>query len=222
MDSKTNNWINVYEKLAQENSDKIAKSGYSIDGKPIDYQIFVDWFESINRNFKVSNSDILLDIGCGSGIFLELFSLKTQHLFGADTSISQLEGSKKTCPKAVYKQSDALNIEFDGIKFNRLFCNSVFLLFESLDYANKVLNHFMDITATDAQIWIGDIPNVNTNLDNNYRRVGKSIGLGLQHYPVSFFNDFCQKHGCIGQDFAQKVKGKESANYRYDFMITKR
>lgn len=216
-----NNWINVYDDFAKNHTDAISQAGYMIDGKPISKTVFDNWFANIQNKFIVSQNDRLIDVGCGSGIFLNYFAQHTQELYGVDTSQEQINNAKKNCSIATLKQGDALNFDMNNVLFDRIFCNSVFLLFESLVYAEKVLTYFLDNSTQNAKIWIGDLPKISDLVDSNYRRVGKSSPLGLQHYPENFLLDFCEINGLKGEVIYQNVPDKPTAIFRYDFLITK-
>jgi SAM-dependent methyltransferase len=215
------NWKMVYDDLAKNNSDEISQSGYVIDGKPLEEKVFYNWFKNIQKEFKVEPIHSFVDVGCGSGIFLKFFSKYSNNLFGVDSSEYQLMSANKNYPEAKFEINNAMNFDFGGVLFDRVFCNSVFLLFDNLDYAEKVLINFEKRTKKGGKIWIGDIPEVNELVDNKYRRIGKSVDLPFQHYPESFFANFCLERNLKGRKIAQKIKGKESAKYRYDFIIEK-
>ncbi|MCS6795530.1 MAG: class I SAM-dependent methyltransferase [Raineya sp.] len=215
------NWLDVYEEFAKNYQEPIAQSGYTVDGVSVNKSAFDKWFEIIQSKFDVQEHHYLIDVGCGSGVFLNYFAQKTTHLYGVDASIAQLNNAKKNCPVAQLIQGDVLNFGFVEFSFDRLFCNSVFLLFDSLLYAEKVLEYFLSRTTADAKIWIGDLPAVNELVDSNFRRKSKTNNLYYQHYPEYFFFDFCQKHNLQGEVVRQDIENKESAKYRYDFLITK-
>lgn len=215
------NWKNVYDDLAKNNSDEISQSGYVIDGKPLEDKVFENWFNNIQKEFNIEQYHSLIDVGCGSGIFFKFFSKHSKNLFGVDSSEYQLISAKKNYPNAKFEINNALSFDFDGVLFDRVFCNSVFLLFENLDYAKKVLINFEKRTKKGGKIWIGDIPEVNELVDDNFRRIGKSVDLPFQHYPESFFTNFCTERNLKGRKIIQNIQGKESAKYRYDFIIEK-
>jgi len=212
-----------YNELAEEFSDQVAQSGYFIDKKPIDEAIFDQWFEKIQEKFSVSSSDFLIDVGCGSGIFLKRFLKYTSHLYGIDPAEKLLVKAKNNCPIAKLKVGTADNIEFDSVKFSRVFCNSVFLYLNSLEHAKKVIAHFIYISTNDAKIWLGDLayPNPEVN-DENFRRKEKSTGWELQHYPPEYLHEVCNEFKVKGTFIRQEIKEKVTGKFRYDFLIEKK
>ena len=219
MDEK---WIKTYDDLAKNHKDAISQSGYMYEGQPIPEKVFDDWFEQIQKHFKVTDKSKLVDIGCGSGIFLKKFYGITKSVYGVDTSENQILAAEKNCPGAVLKKGDALNFAFPDVVFDRLFCNSVFLLFSGLDYAKGVIKNFLEVSAPDAKIWLGDIPYPTPEMKGgDYRRKTKAVGFEMQHYPVEFLLDVCSEFQVKGTEIKQNVEGKISSQYRYDFLIEK-
>ncbi len=217
-----NNWTEVYDDFGKNFSDIISKSGYLINGKPIDIDVFNKWFSHVTKHLSVDSNSCILDVGCGSGIFLSYFGKITKKLYGADIALSQVNSAKTIAQEITLQNADAKSVKFDNVYFDIVFCNGVFLLFESLKYAQEVLDHFLSISKPNAQIWIGDIPDLYSGLDENFRRKGKSMGLELQHYPVSFFDDYCLKNNLKGERIEQSFKEGEHINNRYDYLITKK
>ncbi|HWY34645.1 MAG TPA: hypothetical protein VNX68_08360, partial [Nitrosopumilaceae archaeon] len=126
------------------------------------------------------------------------------------------------CPGAIVKKGTVHDFEFEGIKFDKLLSNSVFLLLDSLEEAENALNHFCEVTTPNGWVYIGDIPMIIEGLDENKRRRTKSLNMEVQHFPVDFFDAYCTKHNYKGQYIKQIVPGKESTEYRYDYLIIKK
>jgi len=219
-----NNWITFYDNLAKTSPDPVSQSGYLVDGKPIDEEVFEAWACYIQEHVEVRPQHVLLDVGCGSGLFLKRFSKFTDQLYGVDTSAEQIKNAKTNCPSAHLRIGSALDAGFGNLCFDRIICNGVFLLLESLVFARDVVKHILSISAPDARIWIGDLPMPTKEMmpDGNYRRKGKSSDLELQHFPPDFFNELCSELGVEGHPVAQEVRGKLTAAFRYDFLIINR
>ncbi len=215
------NWIEYYDNMAKIHKDSISQAGYLIDGTPIEDIIFNKWFEQIQSKFEVNNTHTLIDVGCGSGIFLDFFSQITSKIYATDPAQGQIDNTQQKYPFVHFKKSEAIEIPFENILFDRIFCNGVFLLFENLQYAEKTLENFLEKSTPNAKIWIGEIPRISHLVDENYQRVGKSSPLILQHYPETFFMDFCIKRGLKGEKITQEVTEKATASIRYDFLISK-
>ena len=215
-------WIKYYDELAKVEKDYISQAGYKVEDHPIDEEIFDRWAQLIQQKFEIESSHFLIDVGCGSGIFLKRFRKFTENLFGVDTSEHQIRNAKINCPVAKLRVGSALDAAFGNIYFDRIFCNSVFLYFESLEYAKKVTEYFVSISTNRAKIFIGDLPIPTANMkDGNYRRKGKAMGFEVQHYPFEFFESICRDLNLECYKIEQKVEGKPTSKWRYDLLIKK-
>jgi cyclopropane fatty-acyl-phospholipid synthase-like methyltransferase len=218
-----NDWIKVYEETARKFHNPIAQSGYLLNGIPIPEIIFSEWFKYIQQHFQINEQDSILDVGCGSGLFLKYFCKITNKIFGADASQGQLDNAGLICPEAILIKSDALNVHYLNYKFNRIICNSVFMYFPDLTYAKNVLMHFKKISSKDAKIWIGDnsYPSDNEMDKKTFRRRTMSDKMEMQHYPVTFFDNCAKELNLKGKKIDQKIPGKATAINRYDYLFEK-
>lgn len=212
-----NEWLKVYDDFAATHPDAVSKSGYIIDGKPCPAEIFTNWVDYVNGQVNIKASDCVYDAGCGSGLFLKEFSRYSDNLFGCDGSIEQVSFASSALPDARLVVGDIRESHFPEKSFDFIFCNSVFLLLDGFEQATEALDVFRKLSRPRGQIWIGDIPDVTPGLDDRYRRVGQSLKLPLQHFPVSFFIDYCNRYGLHGNQLQQLYKPAEMQNNRYDF-----
>lgn len=59
------------------------------------YRNLIDKFKEISKKYKIQNFKEILDLGCGTGLFLKYFYGKKIKLFGIDQSFSMLLEGKK-------------------------------------------------------------------------------------------------------------------------------
>ena len=90
-------WVDYYNRLARSYADPAPQSGYLLDNQPVDERVFDNWVQFIQRYFAVSADHYLLDVGCGSGLFLKRFAGYTNHLYGVDPSEEQLANARSNC-----------------------------------------------------------------------------------------------------------------------------
>jgi len=219
MDAK---WVAYYDGFAAHYADPAAQSGYIAGDKILDSSVFDGWVEFIQRYFSVSSDHYLLDVGCGSGVFLRRFSRYTNRLFGVDPSAQQIANAQSNCPSAQLRIGTAVDAAFSNIRFDRIICNSVFLCFPNMSHAREAVAHFLSISSNSAKIWIGDLPLPTTEMHggSEYRRVGLTTKLGTQHYPPSFMEDLCKEFG-VNYTYIKQAVNKASAAFRYDWLIEK-
>ncbi len=219
MDEK---WVRYYEESAKRYDTPAAQSGYVTNEVTLSEGLFDEWVEAIQQRLAVSSQHTLLDVGCGAGMFLKRFARYTSHLYGVDPSAAQIENARRNCPTAQLRVGSATDARFEGIPFDRIVCNSVFLLFANMAHARETVAHFLAISSAEAKFWIGDLPFPTAQMteDGDYRRTGLTTKLGTQHYPLEFMYSICNELRLRGSHFPQTVN-KASAAFRYDFLIEK-
>jgi SAM-dependent methyltransferase len=216
-------WVDYYDNFAKLRSEPEAQSGYvTSDNTILDQGVFDGWIEYMQKYLAIAHHHYLLDVGCGSGIFLKRFARYTRHLFGVDPAAAQLDNARLHCPIAHFRVGSAVDAAFGAIRFDRIICNSVFLCFPIMSHARDAISHFLSISSDDAKIWIGDLPLPTAEMreDGEYRRTGLTTKLGTQHYPPRFMADVCEDLGVAGTYIKQNVN-KTSAAFRYDWLIDK-
>lgn len=214
-----NDWLDIYNSFAKGFDDAPSKSGYVSDGLPFPNEIFTSWVSHINQIVNLTKDDTVYDAGCGSGIFLAEFGKFSNHLYGCDGAAEQIAYTSKVLPSAHLVVGDVCEKNFPDKSFDFIFCNSVFLLFDSYETATKALDTFSQLIRAGGVVWIGDVPDITADLDENFRRTGRSSKLALQHFPTSFFENYCSGLGVMGRRIEQDYKPDQFKNNRYDFLI---
>ena len=216
--------IEKYNDLATNNKDnQVGQSGYFIDGVTINEAIFDGWVKYVQKYFKIEKNQNLLDVGCGSGLFLGRFRSYTNNLYGVEPAEKLIKSTKIKYPEVILKQGTVLDAGFENVKFDRIFCNSVLFYLNSMNECRDAIYHFFSITAKDAKIWLGDIPMPNPGItDRDYKRIERSTGWALQHYPPQFFYEICDPLHYNCKILFQEVENKLTAAYRYDVLIEKK
>ena len=77
------------------------------------------------KEFCVKESKVL-DIGCGPGMYLQLFQNEQYQLYGTDINILMLNEAKKNAPKAHVIHGDFSKLNFQ-LKFNFIYCIGVLI-----------------------------------------------------------------------------------------------
>jgi ubiquinone/menaquinone biosynthesis C-methylase UbiE len=67
----------------------------------------------------------VLDVGCGTGRFVEFFSQRGGNVTGADTSENMLEKAKKKSPLATFVKADIFSLPFKDKTFDIVICSQV-------------------------------------------------------------------------------------------------
>lgn len=201
----------------------VGQSLYCLDGKPVSPLLFKRWYSYVQKYFKVNRKDILLDLGCGSGLFIEHFRKCRCKITGVDIADEIIKRNKLKYPDVQFSVSDLLSYKDDPDKYTKIFCNSVLLYIIGLSKSEKAILNMMRILKRGGKLWLGDIPMPNPDLcDKKFIRIEKSTGWKIQHYPPQFFFELAREINSDCYMFYQEVKGKNSSAYRYDIMFIKK
>lgn len=201
----------------------VGQSLYCLDGKPVNPSLFKHWYKYIQKYFRVNEKDFLLDMGCGSGLFIEHFRKRGCKIIGVDISDQIIKRNKIKYPDIQFYVGNLLSYKCDSVKYTKIFCNSVLLYINGLSRAEKGILNLLKILKKEGKLWLGDIPMPNPDLcDKNYIRIEKSTGWKIQHYPPQFFFELARKTDSKCYMYYQEVSGKNSSAYRYDIMLVKK
>lgn len=118
--------------LAESNTDKAEFEDYHTTSKsydntrvPIGYEIVLGCFASTPRPL---HDQIILDAGCGTGNYLDIFKDKVKAIHGIDANEGMLEKTKKKLaeyPQIHLKKADILKLPFEDNMFDGMMCNQV-------------------------------------------------------------------------------------------------
>lgn len=216
-----NNWKEIWGIKYRESAPSHVMDGF-------DNLTLLQWKHLVNSFYKLiditADSDIL-DIGCGSGAFLEHIK-KYKSISGVDYSKSAISQIKNKI-KGNFQVAEAANLPFEENSFNIIICFSVFFYFPSLMYAEKVINEMMRVCKPRGQIFIGDINDAdkrdlyNTIREKENRDKKHLIKETLSEhmfYDKEFFKHIAKKNGFQIQTIDEdklNLSFYNSSMYRY-------
>lgn len=121
-------------------------------------------FEPMNRGLRVlgfrmflpPRGGAVLDVGCGTGIHLEMYQRYSCNLYGIDTSPSMLELARdRLGESAELRQADAINMPYETTFFDLVLC--MLVLHEMDDEARTgVLSEMKRVIKTDGRVLLID------------------------------------------------------------------
>ena len=132
----------------------LVYAGYdSATGKVTENE-FRLYVESICSKVDLTETDQVLEVGCGIGAFLNCLSPTPSHIVGIDYSQSLISRAErlKNNPCIKFFNAEASNFTVLGLGgFDVIFSNSTFFYFPSLDYAAAVCTRSCNpLTSLDA------------------------------------------------------------------------
>ncbi|WP_028951033.1 class I SAM-dependent methyltransferase [Sulfurihydrogenibium subterraneum] len=191
-----NEWKRIWnskktEKDILELEDILKLNGYDTRFAGDFAKIFIKRIKDVTKYFHFKPEDIILDAGCGAGAFLWFLKhqkIKFKNYIGIDYSLSLLEAFKHNpyySNSLTLLNSELAYIPLQNYSVDKIFCYSVFLYFENIQYAIKVLNEFDRILKYNGEIIISDIPDINKKVAHETFR--KSL-IGEEKYNELYKN----------------------------------
>ena len=134
MELKKEYIINYYNKFYEEND-------FSYYSKKISLKLLTTICNSLN----VPKRSKILDIGCGTGFYTDLFKQLGYNSVGIDISQTAIEKAKSKYPDSNFAVADALNLPYDKNYFDVIFmfgCSIVNT--DNLNKINGVIQYLLE------------------------------------------------------------------------------
>jgi len=163
---------------------------------------------------RIKESDHVLEIGCGTGLFTrKVYSRTKANITAIDISEELLEEARKLLPEATFKIDDAMNLSFSDNSFDVVFGSSVLHHLEmekSLREILRVLKPggrmvFAEPNMINPQIlvqknvpfikkWLGDSPDESAIIRWKFSSLMSKIGFKKVYiFPYDFLHPFTPK-----------------------------
>jgi len=195
-------WENIWDKKYQNNDHLHVQAGFD-DLSLVEWKKLVNTFSTI---IGLNNKSNILDIGCGSGAFIENIK-EFNSISGIDYSTSAINNINKIF-NGNFIVGQASELPFEDNSFNIVICFSVVFYFNSVEYTELCINEMIRVCTPKGRIFIGDINDINKmELYNNIRaeenRDEKHI-----------FSVETPQHLFFSKDFFQSIANKNNLNIR--------
>lgn len=219
-----NNWKRIWESR-KDNLANVDKENYRevfaeltrIDGYDLNggatTESLIRQYENLKAALNLSAGENVFEVGCGSGAQLYLFARDGFEVSGLDYSATMLDIAKKVLPDStelICAGADELPTDK---KFDAVFSNGVFIYFDDLPYAERVLEKMF--TKSRRAVAVLDVYDKDfeeqcmayrrqtiENYDEHYKDLPKLF------YPRRFFEDFAARH-----DLSIRFAKNELENY---------
>ncbi|MDD5021964.1 MAG: methyltransferase domain-containing protein [Endomicrobiaceae bacterium] len=121
----------------------------------------------------LKNNDVLLDVACGTGIFIETVKEKNKNIkiTGIDFAQNMIDKATKKFPDMNFVVADVANMSFDDNSFSKVMCLNAFPHFED---KNKAIKEIARVLKKDG-VFILAHTNSKHNIDNHHKKVGGLI-----------------------------------------------
>jgi len=234
--TEQNLWKNIWERKGNEVSgeleiaDLIAIDGFDTGAGEFSVNSWLSFVKEIQERLNIKKTKKILEVGCGAGAFLFPMYNSSIEVFGIDYSSSLVELCSKIMPSGIFKVAEAETLPFEDLFFDAIISNSVFQYFESLNYAENVVNEMARVLKSTGYIALLDINDASKKYEYESIRRAK-LGndeydrlygnLTRQFYEKEWFETIANHLNvkCVIQD--QNIIGYENSKYRYNVFLSR-
>lgn len=149
-------WKNYYEKWV--NKPIVIRS----TGEAKSDTHFENVAKNISTLLRLSPEDVVLDVGCDSGLLTQGIATKVKSLIGIDFIEGLIKDAiKNWCPSNVqYIVADAMALPFKDNIFTKVYCYNVIHNLPNHQTGTKVIEECVRVGTTKGRILIGDLPDI--------------------------------------------------------------
>ena len=145
-------------------------------------------FTAALSRVSLSQEDLILDMGCGTGLLLEKFCEGIGFAVGLDLSLGLLSWARlklKEAQNTGFIISDADHIPFKPATFDKLFAIT---LFQNLPNPRRTLSEAMKVTKTEAIIIVSGLKKKYS--EEEFTSLISSVGLKIKEFVDNELKDY--------------------------------
>ncbi|WP_433260456.1 amino acid adenylation domain-containing protein [Actinosynnema sp. CS-041913] len=158
-------WSEVFDLAFGEEADPFASWDSSYTGEPIAREAMAEWLDHAVAQIAESRPRRILDVGCGTGLFLRRLAPLCERYVGTDVSGSALAAARKQAELAglgpdrveLRRQSADDLTGLAGDRFDAILLDSVVQYFPSVDYLVTVLAGLIGLVEPGGFVFVGDV-----------------------------------------------------------------
>jgi amino acid adenylation domain-containing protein len=252
-DEQVDDWQEVFDEAYREEGGhqdpffNISGWNSSYTGEPIPAEEMRLWVDHTVERILSLKAERIMEIGCGTGLFLFPIIPRCRYYLGADIAKQGLDYIRKHLPPTgTGAEVELLHRparQFDGIREHKLdliFLNSVVQYFPSADYLVDVMEQAASALEPGGGIFIGDVRSLplletfhasveyskagnDTGPEQLYRRVKKAAALEQELVIDPAFFAALQEHIPAISNVQLLLKhgpySNELSNFRYDVIL---
>ena len=112
----------------------------------------------ILEEMELSESDVLVDIGCGDGCLLKMAEGRVSRRIGIVPTKEEKERLEGALPGATILTGVVQKLPLESENMSKVVCNAVLFYLHSKDEVRTALREIARVAQGGARIWIGEIP----------------------------------------------------------------
>lgn len=178
---------------------------------------------TILKFLSPQKSDVVLDAGCGIGLYLLTLSSKIRRGFGVDTDLKKIREAERSVKELSIKNifffnTDATRLNFPDLFFDKIVCSEVL---EHIDDDQKLINEFFRTLKHGGTLVISTPSLSRINFEHKEEFNHKRIGYSLEQLKKMLTNcdfyveeilPYCLFFGKISWRLNRKILSKSILN----------
>lgn len=209
-------WIEYYNVKGLADGSLKEVSGYYHGLAQITQNGLKDIITIAKNSLVLKTNDILLDVGCGAGLFTDKLVNHVGVTVGIDASSKMLERANKES-RFIKVEALADHLPFPNESFNKIFCHSIFQYFPNHRYAAEVVAEMLRVTKPGGRCLIMDIPDISKKKEYIKAKIHDSHNLKRIFYSKEWFAHLVPD----AEIFEQKIQDYGNSQFRFDVLIRK-
>lgn len=131
-------------------------------GEPVDEIHFIRSVDNIHNLLSLTRTDIVLDVGCDSGLLTNRLARRVESIVGIDFIEGQIKDAiRNDNPNNVrYVVADAMMLPFKDRTFTKGYCYNVIHNLPNHQTGTKVIEECARVCMAKGRILIGDLPDI--------------------------------------------------------------
>lgn len=137
--------------------------------------------KNIARLINLSPNDLILDLGCDSGLVTSRIAGSSRKTIGVDFIYKQVIESLKA-DNLEYLVGDGLQLSFRDSVFDKVYCNNMVHNLDLIDNGLQVIGECIRVCKDNGLILIGDVPTL--EMKNRLSGIPFAIGNFMEGYKM--------------------------------------
>lgn len=210
------NWIEYYSIKALQSGDLKEVSGYNHGMAQITPKGLKDIINTARKFLALKADDVLLDVGCGAGLFTIHLINYVDIIVGIDASFEMIKRAPSES-RFIKITASADQLPFPDKSFNKIFCHSIFQYFPNRQYATKAVSEMLRVLKPKGKCLIMDIPDATKKKAYIATKVHDSHNLKRIFYLKEWFTNT----GYNVKIFERTIQDYGNSKFRFNVLIRK-
>lgn len=209
-------WVEYYSIKGLKGGNLTEVSGYSHGLARLTQRGLRDITDTARDFLAFKTTDVLLDVGCGTGLITVQLIDDVGILVGIDASPEMIGHASKES-KFIKIVANADHLPFPNGSFNKIFCHSIFQYFPNHKYGTKVVAEMLRVMKPGGRCLIMDIPDITKKKKYTKVKIHDPHNLKRIFYSRGWFTNLVSD----AEIFERGIQDYGNSQFRFNVLIRK-